>query len=129
MHIPQRPEKSYWEGEWLFPPTGSNVTISLPGTLGGPNDDARAFYSALPRSFDRIIEAVRPALDSVFRERIGRPLSANMWQDVKLAGFGVENPGGVPTTWDVGFETTGEKWFGVTIPFVGDRPQEAIVDT
>jgi hypothetical protein len=31
--------------------------------------------------------------------------------------------------WDVGFETTGEKWLGITIPFVGDRPQDPVVDT
>ena len=129
MHISRAPENSYWEGEWLFPPTDSKVAISLPGTLRGPNEDARAFYTALPARFEQVVAAVRPALDGVFREWIGRPLSANLWQDVKLAGFGVTNPGGVPTTWDVGFETTGEKWLGITIPFVGDRPQEAIVDT
>jgi hypothetical protein len=68
-------------------------------------------------------------VDRVFREWIGRPLSPYLWQDVKLAGFGVENPGAVPITWDVGLETTGEKWLGITVVFVGDRPQEPIVDT
>jgi len=29
----------------------------------------------------------------------------------------------------VEFETTGEKWLGITIPFIGDIAQEAIVDT
>lgn len=129
MHIPRAPEKSYWEGEWLFPPTGSKVAISVPGTPLGPNDSARAFYLAMPARFERIIEVVRPVLDGVFREWIGRPLSPSLWQDVKLAGFCMENPKGIPTTWDIGFETTGEKWLGITIPFVGDRPQDAIVDT
>jgi hypothetical protein len=60
---------------------------------------------------------------------MGRPLGADLWQDVKLTGFGVENPRVVPTGWDVDFETTGDKWLGITIPLVGDSPQDLIVDT
>jgi hypothetical protein len=71
----------------------------------------------------------RPVLDRVFLEWIGRPLNADLWQDVTLGGFGVENPAVVLTMWDVRFETKGEKWLGITIPFVGDRPQAPVVDT
>jgi len=35
----------------------------------------------------------------------------------------------VPITWDVMFETTGEKWLAITVPFVGDSPQDPVVDT
>lgn len=129
MYVPRDPSRSYWEGEWLFPPTGTKVAISLPGTLEGPSDSGRAFYLKLPEEFALIVQRVRPVLDRVFLEWIGRPLSADLWQDVTLAGFGVEDPGVVPTVWDVGFETNGEKWLGITVPFVGDRPQDPVVDT
>lgn len=129
LYIPRNPSASYWEGEWLFPPTRSKVAISLPGTLEGPLDSGRVFYLALPARFDQLIERVRPVLDQVSREWLGRPLRADLWADVKLAGFGVENPNVVPIAWDVGFETVGEKWLGITIPFVGDEPQEPVIDT
>jgi hypothetical protein len=129
MYVPRNPGRSYWEGEWLFPPTETKVAISLPGTLEGPSDSGRAFYLKLPAEFDQILRRARPVLDRVFLEWIGRPLNADLWQDVTLGGFGVENPAVVPTTWDVGFETKGEKWLGITIPFVGDRPQDPVVDT
>jgi hypothetical protein len=58
-----------------------------------------------------------------------RPLSADLWQDVRLAGFGVADLGSVPRTWEVTFETRGDKWPGVTIPFVGELPQDPVVDT
>ena len=29
----------------------------------------------------------------------------------------------------VGFETIGDRWLGITIPFHGDEPQDPIVDT
>ena len=85
MDIPRNPSKSYWECEWLFPPTGTRISISLPGNREGPRAEARA--------------------------------------------FGVEDPAATPREWDISFETTGSKWLGITIPFVGDKPQDPVVDT
>jgi len=48
---------------------------------------------------------------------------------MKLAGFGVEDMSGSPPRWDISFETTGDKWLGITIPFTGDVPQDPVVDT
>jgi len=128
-YVPRHPSRSYWEGEWLFPPTQTRVAITLPGPVDGPIESGRTFYLALPARFDEIIARVRPVLKQVFLQWFGRPLNPDMWQDVALGGFGVEDPGAVPTTWDVGFETKGEKWLGITIPFVGDDPQRPIIDT
>ena len=57
MYIPRDPDESYWEGEWLFPPTGTRVTITLPGGLEGPRETGRAFYLQLANDFDRIVRA------------------------------------------------------------------------
>ena len=129
MYIPRDPSRSYWEGEWLFPATQTKVAITLPGTVEGPRESGRAFYAAVPARFDDIIARARPALDEVFTEWLGRPLNADIWQDVALGGFGLEDPDIVPVAWDVGFETTGERWLGITVPFIGDDPQPPIVDT
>jgi hypothetical protein len=129
MHIPRDPSRSYWEGEWLFPPTQTRVTITLPGPLEGPIESGRAFCLALPARFEEIIHQVRPVLNHVFLEWLGRPLSPDIWQDVELGGFGVEDPAAVPLAWDVGFETKGEKWLGITVPFVGGEPQHPVIDT
>ena len=114
MHIPQAPANSYWEGEWLFPATRTKVAIALPGGLDGPDIKARAFYLELSTQFDHVVKQVWPALDRVFREWIGRPLDTDLWKDVRLSGFGVEPLNSVPITWDVMFETTGEKWLAIT---------------
>jgi hypothetical protein len=100
-----------------------------PPTLEGPWPESRVFFLALVPEFNRIIERVRPAVDRVFREWLDRPLNGDLWQDVKLAGFGVEDPRGTPPQWDVAFEATGAKWLGITVPIVGDQVQEAVVDT
>src|SRR5437867_7875098 len=129
MHIPHASANSYWEGEWLFPATRTKVAIALPGGLDGPDIKARAFYLELSTQFDHVVKQVWPALDRVFREWIGRPLDTDLWKDVRLSGFGVEPLNIVPITWDVMFETTGEKWLAITVPFVGDSPQDPVVDT
>jgi hypothetical protein len=94
-----------------------------------PTEAGRKFYLAIPARFEEILRTVQPILDRVFRESLGRPLDSNLWRDVKLAGFGVEDPDVAPLSWDIAFETTGEKWLGITIPFVGNEPQEAVIDT
>jgi hypothetical protein len=129
MYIPRAPENSYWEGEWLFPATGTKVSIALPGGPEGPDPQTRSFYLALPAQFDDLLNHVRPALDKVFRDWIGRPLHGDLWEDVRLSGFGISDLRTVPISWDVGFETNGEKWLGITIPFLGDVPQDPVVDT
>jgi len=120
--------KPYWEGDWLFPFTGTRIAIGLTGSVEGPNESARAFYLALPDRFDSIVTTVRPILDGVFRELLDRPLD-DMWRDVKLAAIAVEDPDAVPILWDVAFETLGKKWLGIAIPFVDHEPQDPVIDT
>ena len=129
MHIEKHPERSYWECEWTFPATGGVVGITLRGGENGPNADARQFYLALPARFDSILNACRPRLEQVFRDRRKQQLPQDMFSVVKLTSFGVENPQGQRVRWHVGFETTDDDWLGITIPFVGDTAMEPEVDT
>jgi hypothetical protein len=130
MYIPNAPERSYWEGEhWLFPATGTSVGLGLLGGESGPLEEARAFYRALPARFQDLLRLVRPALDKVFRDWYQRPISTDIWQDVKLTGFGLEDPRARPVLWDMSFEATGQTWLGITIPFQDDKPGAAAVDT
>jgi hypothetical protein len=129
MRIGRAPSRSYWEGEWLFPPTGTRVAIGLPGGEDGPSPEARVFYEALPERFDWIIESARPGLDDVFQHWLERPISDELWDDVKLSGLGVEDPTATPLEWDVMFETIGKKWLGISVPFIDDAPQRPVVDT
>jgi hypothetical protein len=129
MHVKQDPSRSYWEAEWCFPPTGTTVSIGLPGGAGGPLPESRAFFEELPGRFEGILAAARPRLDEVFRTWLDRPISDDLWKDVALAGFGVEDPTQEPCEWDVAFEATGDTWLGITIPFIGDSAQAPVVDS
>lgn len=127
--IPNAPDKSYWECEWTFPKTGKVITIALPEGKDGPTPEARQFYLSLPGRFEQILAAARPHLEEVFRKWLKQDLPQDIFTVVDLGGFGVEDPKAQPVEWDVEFETTGEKWLGITIPFVGDAAQKAVVDT
>jgi hypothetical protein len=59
MYIPCVPTDSYWQGEWLFPPTETKVAIALPGGLDGPDTQAREFYLTLPAQFDFLLKQLR----------------------------------------------------------------------
>ena len=113
----------------MFPPVGYQVSIGLDGDQSGPTPEARAFYLSRVGSFERTMALVRPRLDAVCRQWLGRPLAEDPWTDVKLAGFGVEDPTATPVSWEVSFETVGERWLGISIPMIGDSAQEAVVDT
>ncbi len=129
MFIPNAPERSYWEGEWTFPPTGSAISIGLPGGETGPIPEARQFYLSLPERYEGILAAARPKLESVFRNWLQQELPRDIFTELKLAGFGAEDLKSRPAAWDIAFETTGKTWLGITIPFLGDEPEEAVVDT
>ena len=123
------PELSYWECEWKFPNTTSTISISLPGDVHGPLPEAREFYLGLPSQFDDILARARPKLEKVFSDWLEMDLPNDLFSQLKLAGFGLENPGDRVVEWDISFETTGDKWLGIIIPFTGDEAQDAVVDT
>ena len=129
MYIPNAPERSYWEAQWRFPPTDTTVGIDLLGPESGPVPEARSFYHALPARFASLLKAARPELDRVFRDWYDRPVADDLWSDVKLAGFGLEDPRARPVSWQMYFEATGKKWLGIVIPFEDDTPGTAVVDT
>lgn len=129
MYIPNAPERSYWECEWKFPKTGTVISIGLPGAETGPAQEARQFYLALPGRFEQILAAARPRLEEVFRTWLQQPLPQDIFTVVKLAGFGLEDAATQPIAWDISFETTGEKWLAISVPFIGDTAQNAVVDT
>ena len=129
MFIPNAPERSYWECEWQFPKTGTAISICLQGDERGPLPESRQFYLDLPARFEQILGAARPGLQEVFMTWFKQDLPEDIFSVVKLAGFDVEDVRKRPLQWDIAFETTGEKWLGITIPFVGDEAQTATVDT
>ncbi len=129
MRIPIAPERSYWECEWIFPPTDTAISIGLRGGEDGPFPEAREFYLQLPSRFDDILSAARPKLESVFSNWLQRGLPEDLFSELKLAGFGLEDPKAEPIKWDVSFEATGAKWLGIIIPFEGDKAMDAVVDT
>lgn len=120
---------AYWECEWKFPKTGTVISINLPGDESGPSQEARQFYLALPARYETILAAVRTELEKVFRHWFEQELPQDIFTVVKLSGFGVWDAKTQPLDWDISFETTGDKWLGIRIPFIGDTAQEAVVDT
>ena len=129
VFVPSAPERSHWEGEWTFPKDGAPISIDLPGGEDGPHPAARQFYLGLPDRFAKIVTAARPQLEKVFKIWLEQDLPQDIFTVVKLGGIGLENPKDQPVQWHISFETTGEKQMWITIPFAGDTPQEAEVDT
>ena len=65
----------------------------------------------------------------MFESWLDRDLPTVIFDVVKLSGFGVTDPHDHPVHWEIYFETTGKRWLGITIPFVGVEPKGAVVDT
>jgi len=129
MYIANAPARSYWEGQWKFLPTGTQISIALPGDEHGPRPEARDFYLGLPARFGTVLEAARPSLQKVCRELLGLELPQDVFTVLELAGIDVADLNAQPLKWDIAFETTSGKWLGIVVPFVGDVPGKATVDT
>jgi hypothetical protein len=128
MYISNHPEQSYWECEWKFPPTGTMVAIALNGDESGPLPEFCQWHLNLINRYPETLNLARPKLAEVFKSFFNQDLPSDIFTVVKLSGFGVEDPQAVPVKWDISFETIGDKWLGITIPFVGDIPEQVIVD-
>jgi hypothetical protein len=129
MYISNHPERSYWEAEWSFPPTRTPVAIALDGDESGPRPETREWHLALPSRFDEIVQLAKPELAKVLKSWLELELPEDIFTVVKLSGFDLEDPRAEPVSWGVSFETTGDKWIGITIPFVGNVAKEPVVDT
>jgi hypothetical protein len=75
------------------------------------------------------VQLATPELAKVFPLWLKQELPDDIFTVVKLSGFGVEDPRAEPVSWDVSFETTGDTWLGISIPFTGDEAGEAVVDS
>jgi hypothetical protein len=129
MHIGKHPERSYWEGRWTLLGFAHVVEVFLRGGEDGPNGDARRFFLTLPGRFEQILESCRPPLASVFRGWLNRDLPDDIFSELKLASVAADDPQMSPLRWSVSFETTGENWLGITVPFVDDAAGDAEVDS
>lgn len=129
IRIPEHPERSYWECEWSFPVTGTDIAIAIPGTEKGLDPIAREFFLALPERFQFFITQCLSPLQEVWLMWFERDLPSDLFSVLSLAGIGITSLGGSAVEWEVSFETTGEKWLGITVPFIGDQPQPATVET
>jgi hypothetical protein len=126
MYIANAPERAYWECEWRFPIGNNVVSIGIPGDKSGTDPKARGFLLALPARFENILIACRPQLQSIFAQWLPIDLPSDIFSKVKPAGFELEDANEIPIEWDIAFETTGKKWSGITIPFVGEVAQPAV---
>jgi len=112
MEVAEHPERSYWEGEWRYPPTGTRIGVFIPGDASGLMGEARAFIMQKQHEWDKIISAVFPKLFPEYTEWAKRALSADILSDLDLASISVELPIVLPITWEISFETKEEeeKW-------------------
>jgi len=129
MYISNNPAKSYWEAEWLFAPTGTSVSVALNGDETGPNAAFRDWYLGLPSKFNELVMLAKPELTKVFKKWLNQDIPEDLFKVVKLTGFGVEDPLATTIDWEMSFETIGEEWLGITIPFHGAGAMEATIDT
>jgi hypothetical protein len=120
VHISKKRERSYWECEWNFPPTGSTVVITLVGDEFGPRSEWRRFYLDLPNRCHAIRVACRPVLEKIYQGELHQSPPAAIFAALKTTGFGVKDPDEKPVHWNVSFENTGDEFVAISIPFEGE---------
>jgi hypothetical protein len=112
MEIAEHPERSYWEGEWHYPPTATQIGVFIPGDASGLRSEARAFILQKQHEWDKIVSAVLPVLSPKYTEWTERVLAPGILSDLDLAPISVKLPVVSPITWEISFETreNEEKW-------------------
>jgi hypothetical protein len=109
---------------WL---QGLKLRVSPP-RMSDP-DFGSLLFMYIPNAPERSYWECEWPLQDVWSSWFASELPEDLFSAVKLAGFGLEDARARPLRWDVGFETIGDKWLGITVPFVDDVAQAAAVDT
>jgi hypothetical protein len=109
---------------WL---QGLKLRVSPP-RMSDP-DFGSLLFMYIPNAPERSYWECEWPLQDVWASWFASELPEDLFSAVKLAGFGLEDARARPLRWDVGFETIGDKWLGITVPFVDDVAQAAAVDT
>lgn len=127
------PHKSYWLGTIPFEPTGSIITIALPGNSDGPNEQARQFAIEAGKRFRRIKQLVSPKLRAALLKYSGRPekdIPENLFDWVKLVSIDIADATSEPIDWEIAFEAKPcINWCFISIPMESDVAHDAVVDT
>jgi hypothetical protein len=111
-----------------IPANWQHCGITLCGDESGPQPEFRRFYLELPGRFNEILAACRPVLEEVYRDELQKALPTDIFTALKVAGFRVEDPNEQPVHWEVSFESTGDEYLGISIPFAGELALAPEVD-
>lgn len=125
IYISNFPERSYWEGEWLFPTTQTVITILLKGGESGPLPEFLEWYRGLPARYSKVIKTVEQKLADAYEELYSKKPPRDFVNQFTFAGASVLDPRAQDVEWDLSFDITVGDVYSVTVPFVGDKAGNA----
>ncbi|MGV3772248.1 MAG: hypothetical protein ACO1QB_05055 [Verrucomicrobiales bacterium] len=109
-------QDDYWECEWKFPPTGEVIFVPLAGDENGPFPHVREIYLTLPDRIGKYMEMARQPLEAAF-QRLQRKIPEDVYSELKFVGWEALDLQLEPERWKISFETTKDRWYGISIPF------------
>jgi hypothetical protein len=128
MEISSDPAKSYFECERYFRPIAGIIELSVTGSLSGPTQVQKDFFTQLEENYPLIIAAVIPVIEDEFRNWKAEFRIGSFELEFKLVGLSIPTCDQHPIEWEIAFETVHDLNHTIFIAMQEYQPLHILID-
>ena len=128
VEIPHDPSKSYFECERYFKPSGEKIGLSVTGSLNGPTQRQKEFFTQVETNYSLLVAKLIPIIEAEFGAWMPFPLIKNFVAEFKPIGLDIPACDELPIEWEIVFDTVHDINHTVTVGLLGDEPQYVRID-
>jgi len=128
MEIPSDPAQSYFECERYFEPSGEKIGLSVTGSLTGPTQRQKDFFTRVEATYPWLVAKLTPLIEVEFGAWMPLPFIRSFITEFKPIGLEIPACDKLPIEWEIVFDTVHDVNHIVTVGMLGDEPQYVRID-
>lgn len=120
--------QSYFECQRYFKPIGEPIELNVTGTLAGPNQRQRDFFTWVEREYMTLVPKLVPLLEQEFGAWMPQPIIKDFYAEFKPTFLDIPTCDQQPIEWEIVFDTVHDLNHIVTVGMLGAEPQYVRID-
>jgi len=128
MEVKSDPSISYFECERYFKPSGEKIGLSVTGSLSGPTQRQKDFFTQVENDYPLLFTKLIPIIEAEFGAWMPQPIIKDFEAEFKPTFLDIPSCNQQPIEWEIVFDTVHDVNHTVTVGMLGDEPQYVRID-
>lgn len=128
VEIANDPLKNYFECERYFRPGGEKIGLSITGSLSGPTQRQKDFFTQVENDYSLLIPRLVRIIEREFGAWMASPFIKDFAKEFKPGYLSIPTCEEQPVEWEIAFDTVHDVNHTVTVGLLGYEPQYVQVD-